>query len=170
MQWVPAGSYGKPIASNDYLCATVTLTKLPNYNSSFGWKTARLFYLGSTGWDEIASQQYGVFFDKYATNHPVCATCPGCPNWFFYWKQGGVCGIPAGNASKYKATIDYGEVGYPYTTIHLGPKAAETNAVWNRTAPNPIYGSITVGGNGTGIVCVAETVIHEKEHIRLVAK
>ena len=166
-KWAPANTNGLPTVSGDYLTATVTFTNLPSLNSQFGWKTARLLYGDQSVKPEIASTQYGVFFTKYAQNHPNCSTCPDCPNWFYYWKNGGVCGIPQGSASKYDIDITYGQVKLPNKTILLGPLAAEINGAFGTYDSGTItYGSITTGGSGKGIQCVAETVQHEKEHIK----
>jgi hypothetical protein len=61
----------------------------PEKNSEFGKKKARFTLDGvSKGAD------YEVFFPKYGKNHPTCELCPNCPNWFYYWKNGGACKMP----------------------------------------------------------------------------
>ena len=61
----------------------------PPHNSGFGRKTASFTFAGAT-----IENDFEVFFPKFGNNHPVCPTCEGCPNWFYYWKDGDVCSIP----------------------------------------------------------------------------
>jgi hypothetical protein len=68
------------------LTATVTFTGMPTENGSFGTKTARITCSGG-GLSFDKTTEYEVFFPKNATNHPTCASCANCPNWFYYWKK-----------------------------------------------------------------------------------
>ena len=61
----------------------------PPHNSGFGRKTASFTFAGAT-----IENDFEVFFPKFGNNHPACTTCPGCSNWFYYWKEGDVCSIP----------------------------------------------------------------------------
>ena len=161
-QWNAANPDGKPVVSNDCLIATVTFTGLPLHNGDFGNKMAKLMYHDQV----LAQNPYQVFFPKYGTSHPHCETCPGCPNWFYYWREGGVCGIPADCV--YDPELEFGGTNPLTGKIGLGPDAAEINKPFeSKLLFTGIYTNITVGGNGTGIVCVAETIQHEDEHIAI---
>ena len=167
MMWHADNPNGKPKANNGKLEATVTFTGLPSKNSSLGKKTATIAYSGIYG-SITVTQDYEVFFSKDDSNHPACPSCSSCPNWFFYWREGNVCGIPS------NALYDpNGSFGWcqPHidSIIRLGPDAATTN-----TGPEKYYKiknnnstSITVTGNGKGIKCVAETIAHEQFHITI---
>ena len=61
----------------------------PTHNSGFGRKTVTFESCGI-----MLKQDFEVFFPKFGKNHPPCSTCPGCSNWFYYWREGGVCSIP----------------------------------------------------------------------------
>ncbi|MCL1921708.1 MAG: hypothetical protein FWG50_11665, partial [Kiritimatiellaeota bacterium] len=168
MAWAPENPGGKPVGTPDgMLSATVTFTRLPNHNSNFGWKTARLRYDGVS----VATNAYGVFFPKTAHNHPLLyGSVRTDPNWFYYWKQGGVCGIPGD--SIYAPNADFFGKTFLSTgdeRIHLGRRAAlsDRDSPYTFTATNAAYlgQSVVAGGSGQGIQCVAETVQHENEHI-----
>ena len=166
--WV-TGKNGVPTASGDYLCATVTFTNLPAINNDFGWKTVKILYDGQ----ELASQQYGVFFPRDVSNHKQpCNTCVGCPNWYYYWRQGQVCGIPA--TCVYD--VNYKDFGYTHVRkdiddglipfIRLGADAPNENiGPYTFHSDGQLYGSITTMGTGKGIQCTAEVILHEQDHI-----
>jgi hypothetical protein len=168
---------GAPIVSGNSLFAYVSFTGLPFYNKDFGWKLAELKFKGT----RVAANPYGVFFPKDDNNHPACATpCTddgtggsnlsptcGCPNWFYYWKEGGVCGIPAN--CYYDPSISWGRVAGDTINplMFLGYKAALTNN-GPHTFTNMVTGTIVVAGsNGKGIQCVVEVIQHEDEHIKI---
>ncbi len=169
-KWAPENPNGKPTVSGDYLTATVTFTKIPYLNDSFGWKTAKLSYQGTTVWQVIATNQYGVFFPKDAKNHPICTrtNCADCPNWFYYWKQGGVCGIPTSSVFEPGRPKTYGRViPQKDSIIRLCDLAPGTNQEFIYRSGSITYPSITTGGNGKGIQCVAETIQHENLHLKI---
>lgn len=87
--WATNNPNGKAAVSDNDLTATVTFTGLPDNNSDFGKKTATVSCDGVI----CDAKDYEVFFPKEATNHPGGQV--GSPNWFYYWKDGAVCGIPA---------------------------------------------------------------------------
>ena len=90
MAWDASNPDGVPTVSENCLIATVTFTGLPKTNSDFGKKKASISCRGAI-YDQ---NDYEVFFAKIAKNHPPCSTCPGCSNWFYYWREGNVCSIP----------------------------------------------------------------------------
>ena len=163
MTWAPENPNGKPVAVNGTLNAEVTFSNLPANNDDFIWKWTTLEWNSQP----VASNKYGVFFPMTAANHPPCSTCPGCPNWFWYWRQGGVCGIPANavysNASYYGAA--HLEVGNYF--IRLGRIAATTNNGPETYTNSVTLATVMVTGNGKGIQCVAETIQHEWGHINI---
>ena len=144
---------------NGNLACTATITGLPFSNSDFGKKLAMVGFRGSIRDLKI----YEVFFSKYANNHPICLDCPECPNWFYYWKKGGVCDIPSNTA--YINLNIYG-MCYPSISeaIILGNQASGTNQSYTFYKDDGVT-LITVGGTGKGIKCVAETIAHERFHI-----
>jgi len=172
MQWHPASPNGRPVASFDgTLSATATFTGLPSQNSSFGWKTATLRYYNRA----VATNRYGVFFPRDAKNHPSTGIIEESQsNWFYYWKKGGVCGIPATCEYDASKLNSYGYLEFKNnvpTTIVLCQAAATTNNIHTfhvRTdvplLPSITYPPVTVGREGKGILCVAETVQHEMIH------
>ncbi len=152
---------GKPTVLGDNLRANATYTTLPASNAQFGLKKARFACDGMN----IPEADFEVFFLKTDTNHPGLNAGVD-PNWFFYWKEGGVCSIPG--TAVFDPSASYGFVRPGIDTIlRLGPLAPETNSgpeTFTGVAP---FGSITVTGTGKGIKCVAETVTHEVHHLTL---
>jgi hypothetical protein len=106
-----------------------------------------------------------VFFPKHATNHPGGKA--GDPNWFYYWKEGNVCGIRANDL--YEDTEQFGEtIPAQDKNIRFGRNAPEANdGPDNLTATDSAYGSVAVTGHGNGIKCVAETIEHELHHLAI---
>ena len=145
--WDSANSGGQPTISGDTLTATATVIGLPENNSSFGAKQARLLYDGSP----IGIATFEVFFPKYETNHPEPGPYPGSrpPNWYYYWQQT--------SANKLNTNADYvGSVGSHYNyfdnrRIKLGDDCAQslTRSTW---------------GNPKGIDCFAWVTAHEAKH------
>lgn len=142
------------------LAARATYQGYPARNSGFGRKTATFACRGVA-----ISQDFEVFFPKSGKNHPPCTTCPDCPNWFYYWRDGAVCGI--NQNCLYDSTAEYG-----YTLpridswIRLGSEAAMDNTgAKTYTSSIDGFGSVVVTGNGKGILCVAETIQHEAHHL-----
>lgn len=82
-------SNGSAGVVEDEFTARATYRDYPTQNNDFGHKTVTFTFDGMT-----ISQDFEVFFPKRGKNHPPCATCPNCSNWFYYWREGNVCGIP----------------------------------------------------------------------------
>jgi hypothetical protein len=158
MAWGTNNPGGQPVANGDYLEADVTFTGLPTSNVGFGRKNVTITIDGTIK-DQKAME---VFFQKDATNHPAGTSTD--PNWFYYWKDGGVCGIGA------DCVWDPTDPGWGYTypgtdsLVRLGVKAPMTNS-GPEIYTSPTYGSYTVTGQGKGIQCVAETLQHERHHL-----
>ena len=96
--WHANNPNGKATVSGDQLTATVTFTGLPASNDSFGKKTAKITCSGN-GLSFEKTTDYEVFYSATATNHPTCASCAGCPNWFYYYKN-----ASGGGSYKYKSS------------------------------------------------------------------
>ena len=114
---------------------------------------------------KLDENDYEVFFPKNATNHPGGQA--GSPNWFYYWKEGGVCGIPSDCI--FDPQAEYGWT-QPWTDniVRIGIDAAEINTgPETYTSRLAAFGSITTTGTGRGIKCVAETIQHEQHHLYL---
>lgn len=162
--WHTNNPNGKATVDGNLLKATVTFTGLPTNNSSFGKKTAKITCSGN-GLSFEKTNDYEVFFQKDATNNP--GTNPsGNPNWFYYWKSGGVCGIPSTAVydSSKPDTWGYCMPGTD-TIIRLCPLAPTTNSGPETYTKDDGVTKITVTGQGKGIKCVAETVTHEQNHL-----
>jgi hypothetical protein len=153
LAWDAANPGGKATVSGEFITAKATYKGLPLNNSDFGLKTARVKH-GSSNAQEA---RFEVFFPQKGVNHPGEGS-GRVPNWFFYWKDGQVCGIP--HTAKYDHNLDgFGKnVG---KTIWLGKDAPSHNGMLTFSSN---YDTITVGGQGKGIQCVAETVAHELHH------
>ena len=171
--WDAANPQGRPSVSGDFITATATFTGLPQNNSDFGLKKARLKYDAANVGEAI----FEVFFPRDATNHPLGQA--GSANWFYYWQEGNVCGIPSD--AIYDAT-NPGWFGWTQadqdSILRLCPSAPTiggeqltlTSAI-NIPGSDPpaTYGSISVRAGGKGIQCVAETIEHELYHITMYA-
>jgi len=155
--WSVSNPGGRASVSGGFLVAEAKFIGLPSSNSDFGTKDVRVKLDGVV----VTNTTIEVFFDKYARNSPV----PSVPNWFYYWKDGAVCGIPP-NAI-YDASASFGYVLPQQDSIlRLGPAAASANsgpeAFTGKTGQN-----IVVTGTGKGIKSVAETVEHELHHLTI---
>lgn len=161
--WDGAKSGGKSQTSGEHLIAKATYTTLPASNSEFGLKQAQFKCDSDTS--VLPQGPFEVFFPKDATNHP--GTGAGTtPNWFFYWMDGKVCGIPT--TAQYDPTASFGYTRPGVDSIlRLGPDAPTTNTGPETYTGSSPYGSLTVTGQGKGIQCVAETVAHELYHLTL---
>ncbi len=147
-------------AAHTILAARATYQGYPTRNSGFGRKTATFTCRGMT-----ISQDFEVFFPKSGKNHPPCTTCPNCPNWFYYWRDGAVCGI--NQNCLYDDTAVYGytlpgvdrliRLGLRAAMVNSGPESYESSLDG--------LGIVVVTGNGKGIRCVAETIQHEAHHL-----
>jgi hypothetical protein len=144
-------SWSSRDSSGDSLVQTVTFTGLPAANSSFGAKTAQVYFNGLMR-DE---QSYEVFFDgsSSAKNHPG-AGAGVTPNWFFYWKQTSAnAGDMHYDATKSRSYCDWDNPNY---TCYL------------TSDDNGSYETPDVGANANttviGIDNFAWTARHEWQH------
>ena len=172
-EWSSVNQDGQPMADfNGWLTAMVTFTGLPASNAAFGWKTAVLELNGLA----IASNRYGVFFPRNFGNRSPAFGLPEeslIPNWFYYWKEGGVCGIPPNCIFDTTSADGYGGVSFDPPVIGLGWLACEQMTI--RTyyprlgvafLPGHLsFPPVTVGSGAKGIECVAEIVQHEQKHL-----
>ena len=160
----PGGSVSSELAEgansigHTVFAAQATYQGYPTNNNGFGRKTATFSCNGVT-----VSQDFEVFCPKNGTHHPTCGTCANCPNWFYYWRLGHVCGIENYNC-RYNATdTGYGETDR-VSMIWLGQRA--TGSISFETYTNSYtHEAITVAGPATGIQCVAQVLQHEQHHI-----
>lgn len=164
--WDGANSGGKSQASGEHLIAKATYTTLPASNSEFGLKQAKFQCDSDTS--VLPQGPFEVFFPKDADNHPEYGPYPidRPPNWFYYWRGGGVCGIPSDAQYDASASFGYTRPGVD-SILRLGPLAPATNSGPETFTGASPYGSVTVTGTGKGIQCVAETVAHEVYHLTL---
>jgi hypothetical protein len=79
--WDVANPSGKATASGDFLTATATFTGLPQNNTDFGLKKARIKH----GTANVGESKFEVFYDAKAKNHHGGNLAH--TNWFHYYKQ-----------------------------------------------------------------------------------
>jgi len=138
----------------------IVFTGLPDKNDGFGKKEIKMYYNGVFK----SKKDIKVFFNRDGNNNPNLTG--SVPNWFYYWKEGNVCGIPL--SATYDSTADFGYTQPGVNNILvLGPSAATTNTGPETFNSSTSYGSLTVTGTGDGIYCVAETVAHELHHLTI---
>jgi len=158
-QWLLPSVNGSAVDSYGKLAATVEFTDLPEHNNDFGNKWAELWWNGTL----VASNKYQVFFPKYGKNHPYCLLCPDCPNWFYYWKEGGVCGIDPDKCAYKEMSNVYAEADFETNFINLSNSAAGTK--FPHTFKNSTTGAmVDIIGGSKGIQCVADSIKHENKH------
>lgn len=163
LSWDASNPGGKPIAQGDNLIAMAKYTDLPDTNAAYGTKTAHIRCNGQLA----GTASYEAFFLKSASNNPGGFFFSD-PNWFYYWKDGNVCGVPSD--AKYTSDPLYGRYVHSFLFglfggyLALGPYAPETNSGPEIYTHKATGVSITVTGVGKGIACVAETVAHELNH------
>ena len=151
---------GFDVVKHSILAARAKYQGYPTRNGGFGRKTATFACRGMT-----ISQDFEVFFPKFGKRHPPCATCPNCPNWFYYWRDGAVCGINENCVYDDTAVYGYTLPGFD-RLIRLGPEAGMNNSGSKAyTSSIEGFGSVVVTGSGKGIQCVAETIQHEAYHL-----
>lgn len=98
------------------------------------------------------------FFPKNGYENPGGSV----PNWYYYWKDGGVCGIT--DVVHHNNRSDFGFYNDGEDHIHVCNDAPTKNTgpeTYINDAGTP---SITVTGQGIGPQCVAETIAHEFIH------
>jgi hypothetical protein len=171
--WDNENTGGKGTVSGDTLTATATYTGLPKNNSDFGLKKARVIH----DTEKVGEAGFEVFFTRDATNHPQGQT--DSANWFYYWQDGQVCGIPSDAIydDTHPTWSGYTEADKD-SILRLCP-AAPTAEGYSLTLTSAItkpgsnppanYGSITVGAGGKGIQCIAVIVSHELYHLTVYA-
>ena len=161
MEWDAANPGGKAIVENGFLTAKVKFIGLPAKNDDFGKKTVELLVDGNP----VEAATVKVFFPKFATNHPGGTSDD--PNWFYYWKEGGVCGIQPGDTYDGSDTKDLGychpDQDSNVRLCALGCLQGQGPLTFN--SGSAAFGSVAVSGHGKGIKCVAEVIEHERHHI-----
>jgi hypothetical protein len=161
MEWDAANPGGKAIVENGFLTAKLKFIGLPAKNDDLGKKTVELLVDGYP----VETASVKVFFAKLATNHPGGTSED--PNWFYYWKEGGVCGIQPGDT--YDGT-DTKDLGYCLPWVDSNVRLCALGCLQGQGpltfyASSAAFKSVTVSGHGKGIKCVAEVLEHERHHI-----
>ena len=154
----------------------------------YGFAYVKRFTFGGM----MVSQDFEVFFPSDGVRHPTCPSCPNCPNWFYYWREGEVCGISNEINFSTSGMDVAGEfvpaqdvillhAGAPAQTIRVYGKTYEWAVETNQIPPVVIgdleipgsvllvsnrvcVGDFPVGAIGAGIRAVAATVKHEQRH------
>jgi hypothetical protein len=161
MEWDAANPNGKAIIEHGFLTAKLKFIGLPVKNDDFGKKKVELLFDGRP----VDSASIKVFFPKFGTNHPGGTS--GDPNWFYYWKEGGVCGIQPGDIYDGSDTKNLGYcLPWQDSNIRLcalGCLQGQGPLTFN--SGSAAFGSVAVSGHGKGIKCVAEVLEHERHHI-----
>ncbi len=161
--WGFLSSSGKGHGINTALFATET--DLPGHNADLGQKPATLQLKVGDTYYTIEARQIELLFPRLELNHPGSPS--NAPNWFYYWKDGGICGITdsveydPGCAANWRGYYNSGE-----NHVHICAAAAARN--WGpehyASDAGSGYGDIDVTGHGLGPYCVAETIGHENRH------
>jgi hypothetical protein len=162
VRWDPPNGKAK-VDAQGFLVATATFTGLPAKNDDFGLKTVQLLLDGQLA----AKTLVEIFFPKFGINHPGGVV--GDPNWFYYWKEGGVCGIAANDTFDGTKDIRYIAYSTPWddSDVRLCPPAALTNQGPATYTGTSAWGSVVGVGTGRGIKKVAEVLAHERKHIAI---
>lgn len=84
------------------------------------------------------------------------------PNWYYYWKDGGLCGIT--NSVHYEDGTSYGFYVPGEDHVHVCNAAPTKNTGPETYTNDAKTSSVTVTGKGIGPHCVAETIAHELMH------
>jgi hypothetical protein len=146
--WDGANPGGKATVSGDFITATATYTGLPQNNTDFGLKNARVKF----GGNNAGEAKFEVFFPRDATNHPSSSANATWPNWMFYWLQ----------------TVT--PLGSPAPTFKFGASSFFTPGTTEITLSSGDIGSYTApyatNNPVQGIDNFAWTVIHESQHYK----
>ena len=167
-QWDAGNPGGRAAATSDgFLTATVTYEGLPSANDSFGVKTARLRHLvdvPSWTWRDVAETDFAVYFPRDAENNPTGSTFDVERNWFYYWKEGDVCGIPPYCSYNILPSFIGNTTG---SSIEIGQGTladGQFKTFWSWDSAT--YTNLVGGWIGEeGIKSVAECVYHEQLHV-----
>ena len=160
--WDSANTGGTPTLSGDVLSATATYTELPQNNSDFGEKKARIKYDTTN----VVEAKFEVFFPRDKGNSPNNQV--GYPNWFYYWEQE----FRANGSLPY--TINY-ELGL--TVAGKTPAMTDWSYTQARDKTEVIIGAPALGKykmynvnkERSGIDAFFGTVIHEGKHVSQIA-
>ncbi|OYV88067.1 MAG: hypothetical protein B7Z73_09255 [Planctomycetia bacterium 21-64-5] len=154
-------------ATNGYWLDNITYTGLPSNSSDFGTKQVTV----SAFPGDSDSEQYQVFFNRNATNHPGGDDTPPnvasarSPNWFHYWIQA----VASSDNVYYNSNEqNYGEapamlqwsnpLNYGKTDVWIGSAASGSDT--RRDGSNQVV---------TGIDLFANVLAHEHVHIEQIA-
>lgn len=140
---------------------TFTYTGLPVSNSEFGPELLRLTHSSLPRAED--TQEVEVFFQVDAKNHGL--TLPGwanaTPNWYYYWREGDVVSDLA--SFLYAEGPGFGSYSPATDRLYVHDAAWTSNAGTQVTNRNTSQVE-TIGADGTGVDCCAETCAHELEH------
>jgi hypothetical protein len=176
--WDGANPGGKATVSGDFITATATYTGLPQNNSDFGLKKARLKHSGSNA----GEAKFEVFFPIDTSNPGRICNHPGgqmntwnpatrtlalgdVPNWYYYWRQ-----LPEAQG---------GNLAYGGPTIN-GAVPAMTDWAYGRQIDKTLVligeqayvagQSYGVGEFVSGIDWFGNTLVHEGRHVWQIAQ
>ena len=148
-EWAPGNVLGIPTINGDFITATATYTGLPQNNTDFGLKIARVKFEGNN----VGEAKFEVFFPRDEKNHPGNGAGSD-PNWYYYWGQvaGGTTDLAYGghHASR------FGYYDYNGSDSHLDHCIIYDKVVQldNSTGPK----------GKAGMDCFGQTVTHERKH------
>ncbi|WP_148314650.1 hypothetical protein [Sorangium cellulosum] len=160
MTWATANPNGRPTINGDFLEAVVTFTGLPERNTDFGAKVARLMLDGAVH----ETKNYEVFFARDATNHPGGQA--GSPNWYHYWGQVVNVGTTsyAGSSGSPTMARVLGMVDWSYETA----PDKTTLYIYDEVVTDArAYG---VGNQVSGIDNFVSTLYHESRHVDQISR
>jgi hypothetical protein len=160
--WDVGNPGGKVTVNGDYITATATYTGLPQNNTDFGLKKARVKY----GSNNAMESKFEVFFPRDAKNNPGLTNTSSAENWFYYWNQfSGSSAIEWLDDERTKALIAkvpainlWATYAGPRDSIHFS-SALRTTLNFSHTRRD--------GSNKliTGVDTFRTVVVHEQRHV-----
>ena len=129
---------------------------MPLKNSDFGWKNISLWLKDFDYYTDmfLDSKRIGIFFPKWATNHPyLSGSQPNTPNWYYYWTQ---TSANVYNPYLYSTTVGCNNI------CGQSEPGQITYGCYRETEPNQFYICESAGEN---IDLFAITNIHEGTHM-----
>ena len=145
----------------------ITILGMPESNNDFGEKDIK-FMDNATG--EMITQEVLLFFRTYAKdNGNFYDDGTLLPNWFYYFQEGGVCGIDENVFYGNNLGFTSGYADLESNKILLGTLAVGEDSPITLTSKDKDlseqYSPVTVGADNKGIHRVASVIAHEQQHI-----
>ncbi|MHB8995765.1 MAG: PKD domain-containing protein [Armatimonadota bacterium] len=170
---IPGSNLSSTPASARGPSVTFSYHDLPANNSDFGGKSLQLAHPLVASSD---AKEVEIYYPGGLANHPGQGR-GRIPNWFYYWKNGGVVGgidqfdfaestLYAWDAYGYMDTDDgHLYLGNPASGSSPGGDDPGEILISNKVYPN--LPAVKINAGGTGVFCCRLTIIHELKHREL---